>query len=140
MGIPQAKAKGLLLWWGRFRYVYGHASTYIAMVQMALIAAMAYNTTVQPWVTQYLGRSITFWQYCVVLTVILGAGMVLEFTLGVPSFLTTANEQWYKHGNPVKTNLDAVRAKQTEIERKIDKVMKHLGIDETGEKTGGKTE
>ena len=105
------------------------------MVQMALIAAMAYNTTVQPWVTQYLGRSITFWQYCVALTVILGAGMVLEFTLGVPSFLTTANEQWYKHGNPVKTNLDAVRAKQTEIERKIDKVMKHLGIDETGRKT-----
>jgi len=130
MGIPQAKAKGLLLWWGRFRYVYGHAATYIAMVQMALIAAMAYNTTVQPWASEYLGWSIHFWQYCTVLVVILGVGMVLEFTLGVPAFLTTANEQWYKHGNPVKTNLDAVKAKQAEIEEKLNKVMKHLGIEE----------
>ena len=135
MRIPQAKAKGPLLWWGRFRYVYGHAAVYIAMVQLALIGAMAYNTTIQPWALEYLGWNIAFWQYCVVLVSIMIAGMLLEFMLGVPSFLTTANEQQYKHGNPIKTNLDAVKAKQAEIESKLDKITKHLGIEEE-ERTG----
>jgi len=129
MHIPQVKANGLLLWWGRFRFVYGHAATYVAMVQMVLIAAMAYSTTVQPWAAEYLGWNITFWQYCTILIIILGIGMVLEFTFGIPAFLVTTNEQWYKHGNPVKTNLDAVKEKQKEIEAKLDKIIRRLEIE-----------
>lgn len=130
MNMPQAKAKGVLLWWGKFRFMYNHAVFYVGAIQLVLIAAIAYNTTVQPWVTQYLGWSIHFWQYCVVLGAILVAGMVLEFTFGVPALIAVSNEQMYKHASPIKADFAAVQKKQAEIEAKLDKVMKHMGIEE----------
>jgi len=137
MHIPQVNAKGgILLWWGKFRFVYGHAATYVGMIQMALIVAVAYNTTLRPWIVDYLGWDVTFWQYCVVLGALLLVGMVLEFALGVPAFLAIANEQWYKHGNPIKTDIDIVKAglsemksKQTETDEKLAKIMKRLEIE-----------
>lgn len=130
MHIPQVNAKGgILLWWGKFRFVYGHAATYVGMIQMALIIAVAYNTTLKPWVVSYLGWDMTFWQYCIVLGVLLLVGMVLEFALGVPAFLAIANEQWYKHGNPIKTDIDTVKSKQAEMDDKVNKIMKRLEIE-----------
>lgn len=130
MDIPQVKAKGVLLWWGKFRFMYNHAVFYVGAIQLVLVAAVAYNTTVQPWVLQYLGWSITFWQYCLVLGAVLIVGMVLEFTFGVPAVLAVSNEQVYKHESPVKADFIVVKNKQVEIERKLDKVIEHLGIEE----------
>jgi len=130
MHIPQAKAKGILLRWGQFRFAFAHAALYVGMIQMLLIVLIAYNTTLKPWITDYLGWNIAFWQYCLVLGVLLVVGMALEFVFGVPSYLTVVNEQTYKHNNPIKIGLDEVKEKQKEIEDKLDKVMKHLGIEE----------
>ena len=122
--IPQqVKAKGILLWWGRFRFMYGHAVFYVGAIQLALVAAMAYNTTVQPWISQYLGWDITFWQYCLILVAVLFTAMVLDFLFGVPALIAVANEQQYKHESPIKRDLTAVN-------RKVDRIMKHLGIEE----------
>ena len=130
MRIPQAKAKGILLRWGQFRFVYGHAALYVGMLQMLLIILMAYNTTLRPWITDYLGWNITLWQYCLVLGGLLIIGMALEFMFGVPSYLTVVNEQTYKHGNPIKTGIDEINRRQDEMDGKLDKVMKHMGIEE----------
>jgi len=135
MNLPQARIKGPLRWWGRLRFMYGHAAFYVGAVQLALVAAMAYNTTVQPWMSQYLGWSITFWQYCLVLIVILVVGMVIDFMFGVPARIAVANEQQYKHESPIKTDLTIVKQKQADLERKLDKVIKHMGIEETTEET-----
>jgi hypothetical protein len=131
MNIPQVKARGILLWWGKFRFMYNHAVFYVGAVQLVLVAAVAYNTTVAPWMTQYFGWSLSFWQYCLALAGLLLVGMVLEFMFGVPAVLAVANEQVYKHENPIKTNFDAVLAKQLELEGKINKIMKHLNIEDT---------
>jgi len=136
MNLPQVKAKGPLRWWGRLRFMYNHAVFYVSAIQLTLIAAVAYNTTVQPWVVQYLGWSITFWQYCAILAAILISGMVLEFMFGVPAIIAIANEQQYKHENPIKADLGLVKKEQAKLEGKIDRVMKHLGIEE--EKAEGK--
>jgi len=132
MSIPQVKAKGALLWWGKFRFMYSYAVFYVGMIQLILVAAVAYNTTIQPWVSQYLGWGLTFWQYCVVLIVILVIGMVLEFVFGIPALIAISNEQMYKHESPIKTDFAEVKRKQTEIEAKLDKIMSHLGIEDTG--------
>ena len=129
MHIPQVKARWVLLWWGKFRFMYNHAVFYVGAIQLVLVAAVAYNTTVQPWVDQYLGWSITFWQYCVALGGILIVGMVVEFVFGVPAVLAVANEQVYKHENPIRVDFVAVKAKQAEIEEKINKIMEHLEIE-----------
>lgn len=130
MHIPQVKAKGILLWWGKLRFMYSHAVFYVGAIQLLLIAAVAYNTTVQPWAVEYLGWHITFWQYCATLGVVLTVGMALEFTFGVPALIAVANEQTYKHESPVKADFVAVKEKQVELEGKLDKIMEHMGIAE----------
>jgi len=110
--------------------MYNHAVFYVGAIQLVLIAAVAYNTTVQPWVAQYLGWSIHFWQYCAALIAILVVGMVLEFTLGVPALIAISNEQTYKHESPVKADFAMVKKKQEELEGKLNKIMKHMGIEE----------
>jgi len=129
MNIPQVKAKGPLLWWGKFRFMYNHAVFYVGAIQLVLVAAVAYNTTVQPWIVEYLGWNITFWQYGLALGVVLIVGMVLEFVLGVPALIAVSNEQMYKHDSPIKSDFAEVKDKQAEIEEKINKIMKHLEIE-----------
>ena len=130
MFIPQAKAKGALLWWGKFRFMYNYAVSYIGAIQLVLIAAVAYNTTVQPWVAQYLGWNMSFVHYCIVLVVIVVIGMVLEFVFGIPALVAVSNEQMYKHDSPIKTDFIEVKEKQDNLEKKIDKVMERLGIEQ----------
>lgn len=130
MHIPQVKAKGILLWWGRFRFMYNYAVFYVGAVQLVLVAAMAYHTTIQPWVSQYLGWGLTFWQYCIILVVILAVGMVLEFVFGVPAVLAVSNEQIYKHESPIRADFVVVKKKQAELEAKLDKIIKHLEIED----------
>jgi len=135
IGLPQAQARGPLRWWGKFRFMYGHAVFYVGIIQLSLIAAVAYNTTVQPWVAQYLGWNMTFWQYCVILVAVLSLGMVLEFMFGVPALIAIANEQQYKHESPIKADMVIVKQKQDDLESKLNNIMKHMGIEETVEET-----
>lgn len=130
MKLTQAEIKGPLRWWGQFRFMYGHAVFYVGAIQLVLVATMAYNTTVQPWVSQYLGWDINFWQYCLILAAVLLTGMIVDFRFGVPALIAVANEQQYKHESPIKTDMDIVKKKQDEMDKKLDKVMKHMGIAE----------
>lgn len=129
MNIPQVKARGILLWWGKFRFMYNHAIFYVGVIQMVLIAATAYNTTLQPWMAEYLGWNIAFWQYCIALGAMLLVGMILEFTIGVPAVIAISNEQMYKHQNPIRADLDKVRSQQAEMQDKLDKIMKRMDIE-----------
>ena len=133
MNIPQVKARGPLLWWGKLRFMYNYAVFYVGAIQLLLVALVAYNTTLQPWIAQYLGWNIALWQYIAILVVAVVAGMVLEFTFGVPAIIAVSNEQMYKHDSPIKADMVIVKQNQADLESKLDKVMKHLGIEEKGE-------
>ena len=130
MHIPQAKARGILLRWGQFRFMYSYAVFYVNLIQLVLVAAVAYNTTLKPWVVTYLGWDIALWQYCIILAVLVTIGMVLEFVFGIPALIAVSNEQMYKHESPIRTDFAEVKRKQTEIEGKVDKIMDRLGIRE----------
>ena len=119
MHIPQVKARGVLLWWGKLRFMYNYAVFYVGAIQLLLVALVAYNTTLQPWITQYLGWNISLWQYIAILVVAVVAGMVLEFTFGVPAIIAVSNEQMYKHDSPIKADFVAVKGKQADIEAKL---------------------
>jgi uncharacterized integral membrane protein len=130
MRIPQVKAKGALLWWGRFRFMYSYAVFYVGLIQLVLVAMVAYNTTLKPGLVAYLGWDITLWQYGIVLGVIVIAGMALEFVFGIPALIAVSNEQMYKHDSPIKTDFVEVKKKQEEIDGKLNKIMEHLGIEQ----------
>ncbi len=126
--VPQVKAKGVLLWWGRFRFMFAHAVFYVSMVSLAMLAATFYNTTLREWASLYFGFEMTFWMFCVGLVVVLIFGILVEFTFSVPAIIAVSNEQMYKHQSPIKTDFDDVKNKQIEHDKKLDKIMEHLGI------------
>ena len=128
MRIPQIKARGPLLWWGKFRFMYSHALIYVGMVQLTLIALMAYETTVRPWANEYFGWNITFWQYTLVLVLSVFFGVLVEFIISVPAVIAVSNEQMYKHQSPIKTDFEDVKREQRNQGRKLDKILEHLGI------------
>ena len=127
--IPQVKARGLLLWWGRFRFMFAHATFYVSMVSMAMLAATFYHTTLREWASLYFGIEMTFWMFVVGLVVTTALGIVAEFIISVPAIITVSNEQMYKHQSPIKDDFEDVKKKQVEHDKKLDKIMEHLGID-----------
>lgn len=126
LNIPQLKPKGLLLWWGKFRFMYGNAAFYVGALQLALVAVMAYNTTVRPWAVEYLGWNILFWQYCVFLVVSVLLGVLAEFMITVPALIAVSNEQMYKHDSPIKTDFEDVKKKQEEHDKILAEMQKTL--------------
>jgi ABC-type proline/glycine betaine transport system permease subunit len=123
MKIPQIKPRGVFYWWGRLRFMYSQAVFYVGFIQMALVAAMAYNTTVQPWALKYLHWNINFWQYSVLLVALVMIGIVLEFIITVPAIIAVSNEQMYKHESPIKEDF-------VDIRRRLKLLMKHLNLTE----------
>lgn len=128
--IPQIKARGLLLWWGRFRFMFAHAVFYVSMVSLAMLAATFYNTTLREWASLYFGFEMTFWMFCAGLLIVIILGILVEFVLTVPAIIAVSNEQMYKHQSPIKDDFEEVKAKQLEQDKKLDKIIKHLEIED----------
>jgi len=128
--IPQVKARGLLLWWGRFRFMFGHATFYVSLVSMAMVAGTFYHTTLKEVARQYFGFEMTFWMFVVGLVGSVFLGLIVEFVISVPALIAVSNEQMYKHQSPIKDDFEDVKKKQLEHDKKLGKIMEHLGIED----------
>lgn len=126
--VPQIKARGPLLWWGRFRFMFAHAVFYVSMVSLVMLAATFYNTTLREWASLYFGFEMTFWMFCLGLVIVVVLGILVEFVISVPALIAVSNEQMYKHQSPIKTDFDEVKKKQAEQGKKLDKIIEHMGI------------
>ena len=120
--------KGVLLWWGRFRFMFGYSTFYISVMSLIMLAMTTYNTTARDWVLQYLGFRLEFWMFLLFLVVLAVASYVLEHVVSVPALVAVSNEQMYKHDSPIKTDFEEVKKKQKELEDKLDKIIAKLGI------------
>lgn len=130
--IPQVKAKGVLRWWGRFRFMFGHAVFYVSAVNMALLAATAYNTTVRDWVLEYIGWNMSFGMFVVIMVAIVGVGFLIEYMISVPALIAESNFQMYEHQSPIKRDFDEVKAKQAELETNLRAIAEHMGLEWVG--------
>jgi hypothetical protein len=106
--IPQVKAKGMLLWWGRIRFLYGYAAFYIGAVQLLMLALVTYNTTARDWALQY-GIQLQLWQFVLALLIIVALGFLAEYCISIPGMIAVSNEQMYAHDSPIKTDFEEVK-------------------------------
>lgn len=127
--IPQVKAKGVLRWWGRFRFMFGHAVFYVAAVNMALLGATAYNTTVRDWAIEYLGWNLTFGMFVLIMVAIVTVGFLVEYIISVPALIAESNFQMYEHQSPIKRDFEEVKAKQEELEANLRVIVQHMGLE-----------
>lgn len=110
--------------------MFGHATFYVSMVSMAMLAATFYNTTCREWAREYFGFEMTFWMFVVGLVVTVILGIIVEFMLSVPALIAVSNEQMYKHQSPIKDDFDDVKKEQVVQGKKLDKIIKHLEIED----------
>lgn len=122
--VPQIKAKGLLLWWGRFRFMFGHAMFYVSVINMGLLVATAYNTTIRDWALEYFGINLSLWVFILALVVIVAIGFVIEYMISVPALIAISNEQIYAHQSPIDEDFQ-------DVKRKLNLVMETLEIEDT---------
>ena len=128
--IRQTNPKGILRAWGKFRFMYGHASFYIGALQLGSTLIILYNTTARDWALSYLGIHLSFWVYGVFLLITSIIGIVGDYVISVPSLIAESNEQMYKHKSPIQSDFEEVKACQNDHGRKLDLIMKHLGIED----------
>jgi len=122
--VPQVKAGRFLLWWGRFRFMFGHAMFYVSVVNMGLLAATAYNTTIRDWALEYFGIQLTFWAFLLIMFSLIVVGFIVEYVISVPALIAISNQQMYAHQSPIVEDFD-------DVKRKLNLVMKKLEIEDT---------
>ena len=131
MHIPQVRARGILLWWGKIRFIYGYSVFYVGFIQLALVAVMAYDTTVRDWCFEYFHLTIALWQYLAFLLALIAVGVLIEYVISIPALIAISNEQMYKHESPIKTDFEAIKSEQEnqkkqleDMNAKLDKLLK----------------
>ena len=117
--VPQIKARGVLLMWGRFRFMWGHAVFYVGAIQLIMLALVTYNTTLRDWAWLYLGMQLQLWHFIAGLFISIAIGFALEYVLSIPALIAVSNEQMYAHQSPIKTDFEDVKKKLDAVEKEL---------------------
>ena len=105
-------------WWGMFITLAGRLGTYYSMISVVLIAFFAYPS-VSTFVTNFIGISFPFWAFLLVIIVLPFIAMVLEYIFGLASFVAFNNQQAYKHGNPMREDIEILKEDTRLIKEKL---------------------
>lgn len=105
--------------WGYAAQVASQVSILVAVVNLLLIAVTAYNTTLSPWF-ELRGIILPLWLFIGVLVFFMLVASVFLYKFAVPSFFSAFNDQFYKHDNPMREDIDNIKKTQAEILRKLN--------------------
>lgn len=90
-----------------------------AIVVQGTILLLSLITTAS--VLQIRGFQIPVWLLAVVVGLFLIVGAVAIWAAGMPSYFKAFNDQFYKHGNPMRKDIEKIMVDQK-------KIMEYLGI------------
>jgi len=88
--------------------VAGQASIGIGVLNMFMLSATAYNTTLAGWLAA-IGIYINFWVFLAAISLPIIIGCLLIWKFALPSFYSSANEQAYRHNNPLRKDIESVK-------------------------------
>jgi len=91
---------------GMLKDLYSRLSPYIGLINLVLLTATAYYTTVRHFLR------ISFVEFVAIVCASVFILAVVEYTVVLPSHYMFINEQAYKHGNLIKRDLDNLRQKE----------------------------
>lgn len=107
--------------WGYTAQVASQAAIFITVLNLFMLAATFYKTTLLVWLTER-NLYVAFWEFMVVLIALLMIMAVLLYKFAVPSFFSAFSEQFYKHNNPLKDDIDALKRDNKEIIGRLKKL------------------
>lgn len=115
-------------WWGSFKLLGQHVSSYVQFVNLGLLVITAYYTSISPYLHS-VGINIPFIPFILIVVAGLLILFFLEYKLSFPSFFGVWNEQWWSHNNPMKNEVEKLHAENArlsagiaELKAAIDKI------------------
>jgi uncharacterized membrane protein len=104
---------------GMVKIIIGNISPYAGWLSLALVGVMSFYTTIYPLCSSW-GIEIQFWQFCVVLVLIVLATAIIEYVFMMPSYYEANNRQAWDSGGPLQDNIKSLRDDITKIKKKLD--------------------
>lgn len=118
MYIPEQKNMGSFL--GGIKTIFSSVTFYIGLINFALILPTAYNTTLK----YYL--PISFWMFVLIVLVILCLAMFFEYIWVMPSGIKFANDQSWKHNNPIRREFEILNSRLDKLDKNIEIINQRL--------------
>jgi hypothetical protein len=114
--------------WGIFAQVAGQLQIFMLAIILVINLISFYNTTVARQLLAY-GVHLGMWTFVAFMAVSIGALVIVFIILyrfALPSYFAVWNEQFYRHNNPLKKDLAAIRKLLTSdlkhIKERLDKL------------------
>ena len=94
--------------WGVFAQTAGQLSIFIGVINLLLLSATAYNTTLSAWFTAY-GIPLNFWMFMCIIAFLLVVTSVVLYKYALPSFFSFFNDQFYRHDNLLRHDIELLK-------------------------------
>jgi Na+/melibiose symporter-like transporter len=116
--------KKLGTWWGTFKLLAQHATSYVQYFVLAFTSITAYDV-IRKWLSDNMDINLPFWGFVVVIALIVVILFLWEYRYSWRSFFGVWNRQiWDAADNPLKVMLEEMDAKWDkrfkEMENKLD--------------------
>jgi ABC-type transport system involved in multi-copper enzyme maturation permease subunit len=109
-------------WWGAAKSTFGNASVYLTLFNALLLIPTAYVTWIAPWCLG-MGFEFPFWLFAVVIIVVAGLVLLLEYKLFTPSGFQFWAEQFWVHENPMRKKIEKMDNRIKNIEDLLEKLV-----------------
>ena len=104
--------------WGYTAQVASQLAIFITVINLFMLAATFYKTTLSVWLTD-AGIYVSFWIFMLVLIVGLMVVALLLYKYAIPSFFSAFNDQFYKHGNLLRQDMEEIKKMNKLILKKL---------------------
>lgn len=104
--------------WGYTAQVASQVAIFITVINLLMLAATFYETTLSVWMAD-AGIYVPFWIFMLVLIVGLMVVALLLYKYAIPSFFSAFNDQFYKHGNLLRQDMEDIKKTNKVILKKL---------------------
>jgi len=108
-------------WLGAFKDLFGRAMFYMTPINLFMLSATTYHVTAKAYISQF-APWIDFWMFFFGLVFIALCAMVIEYKVVFPSSVFFSNIQSYKHGNPVRRDLETIMQQLQKLDTRLDAI------------------
>jgi hypothetical protein len=112
-------------WWGAIMTLAGRLGTYVSMINLVLITFFAYPS-VSGFIFGFIGITVPFWLFILMIFISPFIIMLFEYKFGFPSLVSFNNQQAYKHGNPMRDDIEKLQKDVAEIKEDVAEIKEIL--------------
>ncbi len=111
--------------WGTFAQSVSQGAIFITLLNLFLLSATAYNTTLRPWF-ELKNIDIPYWLFLAVMLILILFGYILLWKFAVPSFYKVFTEQFYREDSLLRQDIELIKKDNKLLKKDNKKILNIL--------------